>query len=100
MATLRFNIHGAPLLGSRYTAKHFREQIEEALQAGDQQIVLDFSGIASVTDSFTDELLGTLLATADREILPLLRFKGCTQAVRTAIETLLAEVVGRRATSA
>lgn len=97
MATLRFSTSGTKYLGSRYTAKHYRDEILRAVQAGDQPIILDFSGIESVTDSFTDELLGALIATADMQILPLLRFKGCSAAVRTAIETLLAEVVERRA---
>src|SRR5213594_1673376 len=97
MATLRFSATGTKYLGSRYTAKHFRDQILGALRAGDREIILDFSGIESVTDSFTDELLGALIATADTEILPLLRFKGCSDSVRTAIELLLADVIERRA---
>jgi len=100
MTTIRFNATEHTFLGSRYMAKYFREKIEQALGQGDQEIVLDFSGIDAVTDSFTDELLGALIATADRQILPLLRFKGCSDAVRTAIEALLADVVERRASSA
>jgi len=82
-------------LGSRFTAKHLREEIERALRSG-EQVALDFTGIKSVTDSFVDELLGALIATADRDVLPLLIFKGCTPSVRTAIETLLHEVTARR----
>jgi len=97
MITIRLGATGHAFLSSRPMAKYLRESIDTALRAGADEIVLDFSGVEAVTDSFTDELLGALIATADRDILPLLRFKGCTEAVRSAIEALLHEVTARRA---
>jgi hypothetical protein len=55
------HIFTATDLASRHSAATLRQSLEPKLQAG--KVVLDFSGVEAVSESYADELLGVLVAT-------------------------------------
>jgi hypothetical protein len=72
------------LAGMRTAAVPVRDQAEAALaQGGD--VVLDFAGVA-VTQSFVDELVGSLILRHGPEILQRIVFKNCSDDTRAIIE--------------
>jgi hypothetical protein len=72
------------LAGMRSAAVPIRNQAEAALaQGGD--VVLDFAGIA-VTQSFIDELVGSLILRDGPEVLQRIVFKNCSDDTRSIIE--------------
>ena len=54
------DIAGADFIGGRYVGEVVRQEIEEAINAN-STIVIDFSGIKGVTQSFADEAIGILI---------------------------------------
>lgn len=74
----------AQFLGTRYRAREIREQLD-ALLAGADEVVLDFTGMRSVTQSFIDELLGVLILRHGPEIVQRLVFKGCSEDIKEII---------------
>ncbi len=91
MRLLRILDHGA-FIGSRFTGKEVRQQISAALSAGDQ-VVLDFGGVQSVSDSFLDEMLGMLIEQQGPSILQRLVFSSCEQPIEEAIRFSLEEAL-------
>jgi hypothetical protein len=72
------------LAGMRSAAIPIRNQAEAALaQGGD--VVLDFAGVA-VTQSFIDELVGSLILRGGPEVLQRIVFKNCSDDTRAIIE--------------
>ncbi|RKT43238.1 STAS-like domain-containing protein [Thiocapsa rosea] len=70
--------------GLRAAAVPVREQAAEALAQG-REVVFDFAGI-EVTQSFVDELIGTLILRHGPSILERLVFKSCSDDARAIIE--------------
>lgn len=72
------------LAGMRAAAIPIRNQAEAALADGGD-VVLDFAGIA-VTQSFIDELVGSLILRDGPEVLQRIVFKNCSDDTRSIIE--------------
>ena len=70
--------------GGRASGQMLRMELEEALQSADR-VILDFSGVGIVTQSFIDELIGVLILEHGPRILQRLSFKGCNEDVRAVI---------------
>ncbi len=71
-------------LGSRFRARELREELETMLSHADE-IVLDFSGMISATQSFIDELIGVLILNHGSAIVDRLVFKGCSADIKEII---------------
>ena len=84
--------HG-PFLGTRLLGEIVRKEILEACRAN-QQVVIDFAGVDTLSPSFADECFGVLLDELGIETFKeKLRFKGTT----SEINSLLRLVTSRRA---
>jgi hypothetical protein len=70
-------------LGTRYSGRQLRAPLEDILSKSDN-IAIDFSGI-HVTQSFIDELIGTLILKYGPDLLTHLSFKGCSEDVKAII---------------
>ncbi|HJX17487.1 MAG TPA: STAS-like domain-containing protein [Acidiferrobacterales bacterium] len=68
-------------LGSRFRARELREEVERLLARVDE-VVLDFTGMKSATQSFIDELVGVLVLRHGPDIVQRLVFKGCTDDIK------------------
>jgi len=75
--------------GGRATGQMLRLELEEALQTA-ERVILDFSGVGVVTQSFMDELVGVLILEHGPEILQRLSFNGCNKDVRAVIRYVAA----------
>lgn len=71
----------AQFLGSRFRARELREEVEELLAHADE-VVLDFTGMKSATQSFIDELVGVLVLKHGPDIVQRLVFKGCAEDIK------------------
>jgi STAS-like domain of unknown function (DUF4325) len=78
---------GGRFAGSRLTAKMLRDRIEALLPR--EPVWIDFQGIESVTDSFTDELFGVLAERHGGRIPESLEVLNANQVVSQAIEFAL-----------
>lgn len=74
----------AHFLGSRFRARKLRDELEALLSKADE-IVLDFTGMMSATQSFIDELLGVLILKHGPDITQRLVFKGCADDIKEII---------------
>ncbi len=68
-------------LGSRFRARELREEVERLLASADE-VVLDFTGMKSATQSFVDELVGVLVLKHGPDIVQRLVFKGCAEDIK------------------
>ena len=71
----------AQYLGSRFRVRELREEVE-CLLAPTNEVVLDFTGMKSVTQSFVDELVGVLVLRHGPDIIQRLVFKGCAEDIK------------------
>ena len=71
----------AQFLGSRFRARELREEVERLLMPANE-VVLDFTGMKSVTQSFVDELVGVLVLRHGPDIIQRLVFKGCAEDIK------------------
>ncbi len=71
----------APFLGGRYRARELRESVEQLLAHADE-VVLDFTGMKSATQSFIDELVGVLVLQHGPDIVQRVVFKGCAEDIK------------------
>ena len=74
----------AQFLGSRFRARELREELEGLLFPANE-LVLDFTGMVSVTQSFVDELVGVLILKHGPDIVRRLVFKGCSENIKEII---------------
>ncbi len=74
----------AQFLGSRFRARELREELEQLLGRADE-VVLDFTGMKSATQSFVDELVGVLILKHGPDIIQRLVFKGCAEDIKEII---------------
>jgi regulator of sigma D len=67
-------------------AKSMRiEQIHPALEKG-EQVILDFEGVSSATQSFIHALISELMREYGGEVLERVSFKNCSETVQKIIE--------------
>lgn len=71
----------AQFLGSRFRARELREEVEQLLVQADE-VVFDFTGMKSATQSFIDELVGVLVLQHGPEVVQRLVFKGCAEDIK------------------
>ncbi|RYG96827.1 MAG: DUF4325 domain-containing protein [Alphaproteobacteria bacterium] len=71
-------------LGLRASATPFRKQIESQLDSG-SYVVIDFSG-KEATQSFVDELIGSLVLRRGRAVISQMTFKNCPDDVKSIIK--------------
>lgn len=71
----------AQFLGSRFRARELREELGNLLTHADE-VVLDFTGMKSTTQSFIDELVGVLVLQHGPDIVQRLVFKGCADDIK------------------
>lgn len=76
-------------LGSRFRARELREELERLLVRADE-IVLDFTGMKSATQSFVDELVGVLVLKHGPDITQRLVFKGCSEDIKEILSFVVA----------
>lgn len=81
---------GLSFLGTRPRAHAPREQVARLLAETQEDIEVDFTGVA-VSQSFADELVGALLLQMGPDILNRVVFKGCSDSVKAAIEFVVAD---------
>lgn len=82
----------AQYIGSRLRARELREELERLLVRADE-VVLDFTGMKSATQSFVDELVGVLVLKYGPAVVARMVFKGCSN----DIKEILGFVVSSRA---
>ncbi len=70
-------------------AKQIRvEQIDPLIKKGDE-VILDFSGINSATQSFVHALISDLIRKYDEDLFDLLIFKNCSDTVKEIINIVI-----------
>jgi len=74
-------------LGMRGSATPFRKQIENQLDGG-SSVVIDFSG-KEATQSFVDELIGSLVLRRGRAVISQMTFKNCPDDVKSIIKFVI-----------
>lgn len=70
-------------ISGKATGSFFRNEVEIALAK--DPVVVDFEGIEVITQSFSDEFLGQILAHEGQDILRTLKFKNCSEEVQAVI---------------
>lgn len=68
-------------LGSRFRARELREELEQLLARADE-VVLDFTGMKSITQSFVDELVGVLVLQHGPDVVQRLVFRSCSEDIK------------------
>ena len=74
-------------LGSRFSARDLRQELEDAL-VEHEQVTLDFNS-TFVTQSFIDKLLGVLILKNSPEILNKVVFRNCSVDVRAILQLVV-----------
>ncbi len=74
-------------LGMRGSATPLRKQIENQLDSG-SDVVIDFSG-KEATQSFVDELVGSLVLRRGRDVISRMTFKNCPDNVKSIIKFVI-----------
>ena len=70
-------------------AAEIREgRVRKAVQSR-KEVVLDFSGVSLVTQSFVHALVSDILRTSGEKALKYIVFKGCNEGVRGIVETVV-----------
>lgn len=89
---------GVRTFGIRVTAVPYREQVEKALREA-QSVTIDFGGYEA-TQSFVDELVGSLMLRHGREVVAKLVFENCPSEVKGIIRFVVRDRAVQLATSA
>lgn len=79
----------AQFLGGRFRARELREELEQLLARADE-VVLDFTGMKSATQSFVDELVGVLILKHSPDVAQRLVFKGCSEDIKEILNFVVA----------
>ena len=77
------------MLGMRSSALPLRQQIERALVRG-EEVSIDFSGV-EVTQSFVDELLGSVIRRRGVDVMRQVLLKGCSPSTRGIVRFVAAD---------
>lgn len=70
-------------IGGKANGSFFRNEVEISMSKG--PVIIDFEGVELITQSFSDEFLGPILTHDGQEALRHVKFKDCSEGVRTAI---------------
>ena len=79
--------------GTRVRARLIRGQIENLLATGTPSIIIDFSGVSGLTQSFVDELVGQVVLRQGPSVISRFQFKGCSKDTQTIIQLVLEDRV-------
>jgi hypothetical protein len=80
---------GGRLLGTRQIALPIRDQVEKALEAG-EIVTLDFED-TNPTQSFVDELIGSLVLERGVEVLDGLIMKNCSEDAKAILHFVVSD---------
>lgn len=67
ITTIHIREDGQSAYGSRYSGNRIRQQVADAIEAGQEKVTLDFAGVEFVGPGFVDELLGVLVYHCGKE---------------------------------
>jgi len=79
--------------GIRASAVPYRDQVEQALDAS-QSVTIDFCG-HEATQSFVDELIGSLILRRGRDVIAKLIFENCPAEVKGIIRFVVKDRVSQ-----
>jgi hypothetical protein len=82
------NTGAANVLGTRYSARNYRERIEKQLESR-LAVEINFAGVF-VTQAFVDELLGPLILRTGPSAFERLTFSGCGQEAMAILKLVIA----------
>lgn len=80
---------GGRLLGTRQIALPIRDLVEQALEAG-EVVALDFEG-TNPTQSFVDELVGSLVLERGGDVLDSLVMKNCSDDAKAILHFVVSD---------
>lgn len=85
MHTLKMNqiFKDEKCIGGKTIGSFFRNEVEIELAKG--PVLIDFEGVELITQSFSDEFLGPILAHNGQEILRQTKFRNCSDGVQAVI---------------
>lgn len=89
---------GVRTFGIRATAEPYRKQVEEALR-NIEPVTIDFGGYEA-TQSFVDELIGSLMLRHGRGVVSKLVFENCSSDVKGIIRFVVRDRASQLASSA
>lgn len=72
-------------VGNRYSGRILRRAIETALE-NEQMLVLDFSGIVGLTQSFLDEAIGVIVRREGPHVVNRLELRSCEDEIKEMLE--------------
>lgn len=82
-------------LGTRFLGEEARKLIETHLNQG-ESLLIDFSGVTSITHSFADEVFGELVCTLGLDrFKEVIRFVGVNEDSRAIIRFVISERLGQ-----
>ena len=88
-----FNLHEmfneGVCLGGKENGRFLRNEVEIALSSG--SVVVDFDHLPLITQSFSDEFLGPIVAHEGKKVFDQLTFKNCSE----DIQVILTSTAGR-----
>jgi hypothetical protein len=95
MKVIQLSLHAeGDFLGDGDIANRLRFSEVEPLFAMQDQVIFDFSGIANITDSFANGLVGNLVELHPVGFFEKVKFRHCTPLVRSVLLTAIE--LGRR----
>jgi len=74
------------------TARDIRNNIISPALANNEEVILDFTGISSATQSFIHALIRELIKEFGIDCLDKMKFKECNQQVKTIIQIVVAYI--------
>ena len=83
VVSMREKFKDEKCISGKATGVFFRNELEIALEKG--PVIVDFQDIQVITQSFSDEFLGPILAHNGQEVLRRIKFKNCSDGVQAAI---------------
>ena len=82
-----FNLHKVfnedVCLGGKENGRFLRNEVEIALSSG--PVVVDFEHLPLITQSFSDEFLGPVVAHEGKKVLNQLTFKNCSKDIQVIL---------------
>jgi len=70
-------------IGGKANGSFFRSEVQIAVSKG--EVIIDFEGVELITQSFSDEFLGPILAHEGQEAFRHIKFRGCSEGVQAVI---------------
>jgi hypothetical protein len=86
-----FASHG-PFLGTRHLGEGVRKEILQALDVGSPVVILDFSNVEGMSQSFADECIGKLLVQIGKsKFRGNIRFKAASSSITPVLKLVISQ---------